>query len=56
LTGAAGAWTAFAAVNRVEKMKKYLIVVEKTNTGYSAFSPDLDGWVATGATRKSARF
>jgi predicted RNase H-like HicB family nuclease len=33
-------------------MKKYLIVVEKTATGYSAYSPDLDGCVATGATRE----
>ena len=33
-------------------MKKYLIVVEKTRTGFSAYSPDLDGCVATGATRK----
>ena len=32
-------------------MKKYLIVVEKTRTGFSAYSPDLDG-VATGSTRK----
>ena len=24
-------------------MKKYLVVVEKTDTGYSAYSPDLDG-------------
>jgi predicted RNase H-like HicB family nuclease len=32
-------------------MKKYLIVVEKTGTGYSAYSPDLDGCVATGKTR-----
>jgi predicted RNase H-like HicB family nuclease len=31
-------------------MKKYLIVVEKTGTGYSAYSPDLDGCVATGRT------
>ena len=31
---------------------KYLIVVEKTDTGYSAYSPDLDGCVATGATRE----
>ena len=30
---------------------KYLIVIEKTKTGYSAYSPDLDGCVATGATR-----
>jgi predicted RNase H-like HicB family nuclease len=32
-------------------MKKYLIVAEKTDTGYSAYSPDLDGCVATGNTR-----
>ena len=30
---------------------KYLIVVEKTGTGYSAYSPDIDGCAATGATR-----
>ncbi len=35
-----------------EEMKKYLIVVEKTGTGYSAYSPDLDGCVATGRTRE----
>ena len=35
----------------VEEMKKYLIVVEQTETGYSAYSPDLDGCVATGSTR-----
>ncbi len=33
-------------------MTKYLIVVEPTQTGYSAFSPDLDGCVATGRTRE----
>ena len=32
-------------------MKKYLIVIEETSTGFSAFSPDLPGCVATGATR-----
>lgn len=30
----------------------YLIVVEQTNTGYSAYSPDLPGCVATGKTRE----
>jgi predicted RNase H-like HicB family nuclease len=30
---------------------KLLIVVEKTPTGYSAYSPDLDGCVAAGSTR-----
>jgi predicted RNase H-like HicB family nuclease len=34
-----------------QEMKKYLIVIEKTGTGYSAYSPDLDGCVATGKTR-----
>jgi predicted RNase H-like HicB family nuclease len=33
-------------------MKKYLIVVEKTRWGYSAYSPELDGCVATGRTRE----
>ncbi len=32
-------------------MKKYLIVIEETGTGYSAYSPDLDGCAATGGTR-----
>ena len=30
---------------------RYLIVLEKTKTGYSAFSPDLPGCVASGRTR-----
>jgi predicted RNase H-like HicB family nuclease len=33
-------------------MRKYLIVIEETGTGYSAYSPDLDGCVATGKTRE----
>ncbi len=32
---------------------RYLIVIEKTRTGYSAYSPDLDGCVATARTRPS---
>ena len=31
---------------------QYLIVIEKTNTGYSVYSPDLPGCVSTGATRE----
>ena len=31
---------------------QYQIVIEKTGTGYSAHSPDLDGCVATGATKQ----
>lgn len=30
---------------------RYLIVIEATGTGYSAYSPDVDGCVATGRTR-----
>ena len=29
---------------------KYLIIIEKSETGYSAYSPDLPGCVSTGAT------
>jgi predicted RNase H-like HicB family nuclease len=31
-------------------MRRYLIVVEQTDTGYSAYSPDVPGCVATGRT------
>jgi len=31
---------------------KYLVVVEPTNTGFSAYSPDLPGCVSTGVTRE----
>ncbi len=31
---------------------RYLFVIEKTSTGYSAYCPDLPGCVATGATRE----
>ena len=33
-------------------MIKYLVIYEKTETGYSAYIPDLPGCVATGATKK----
>ena len=29
---------------------RYLTIIEKTETGYSAYSPDLPGCVSTGAT------
>lgn len=32
---------------------KFLIVIEKTKRGFSAYSPDLPGCVATGATRRT---
>lgn len=31
-------------------MKRYLILIESTDTGYSAYSPDLPGCVAIGRT------
>ncbi len=33
-------------------MMKILIVVEQTATGFSAYSPDVEGCVATGTTRE----
>jgi predicted RNase H-like HicB family nuclease len=33
-------------------MFKYLVIYEKTGTGYSAYIPDLPGCVATGKTKK----
>ncbi|MFH0816832.1 MAG: type II toxin-antitoxin system HicB family antitoxin [Methanobacteriota archaeon] len=35
-------------------MYKFLIVIEKSETGYSAYSPDLPGCVATGRTEREA--
>ena len=35
-------------------MKRYVIVVEKAGDNYSAYSPDVPGCVATGATRDEA--
>ena len=31
---------------------KYLIVIEETDTGFSAYSPDIDGCMATGSTKQ----
>jgi predicted RNase H-like HicB family nuclease len=31
---------------------KYLVVIEQTETGYSAYCPDLIGCVSTGSTRQ----
>ncbi len=33
---------------------KYLIVIEQTNTGYSAYAPDLPGCIATGESPEKA--
>jgi predicted RNase H-like HicB family nuclease len=34
------------------KMSRYLVIIEQTSTGLSAYSPDLPGCVVTGATRE----
>ena len=36
------------------RVHRFLIVIEKANGNYSAYSPDLPGCVATGRTRKAA--
>lgn len=35
-------------------MHRFLIVIEKANGNYSAYSPDVAGCVATGETREEA--
>ena len=35
-------------------MHRFLIVIEKAESNYSAYSPDLPGCVATGASREDA--
>jgi len=35
-------------------MYRFLIIIEKANKNYSAYSPDLPGCVATGKTREEA--
>jgi len=33
-------------------MHRFLVVIEETDTGFSAYSPDLPGCIATGKTRE----
>ncbi len=33
-------------------MRRFLVVIEKAEANYSAYSPDLPGCVATGSTRE----
>ncbi|MBE0504881.1 MAG: type II toxin-antitoxin system HicB family antitoxin [Desulfuromonadales bacterium] len=33
-------------------MRRFLVIIEPTDTGFSAYSPDIPGCVATGATRE----
>jgi len=41
-------------VRDIIKMHKYLVIFEKANNNYSAYSPDIPGCIATGKTRKEA--
>lgn len=34
---------------------KYLIIIERTNTGFSAYSPDVPGCIATGETEAETK-
>ena len=34
-------------------MSRYLVIIEESATGYSAFLPDLPGCIATGPTREA---
>ena len=36
-------------------MSRYLIIIEESATGYSAYSPDVPGCVATGRTREEVQ-
>ena len=36
-------------------MSKYLVLFEKSNTGYGAYAPDLQGCVATGRSLDETR-
>jgi len=33
-------------------MNEYLIIIEKTRTGFSAYSPDIDGSISVGDTKE----
>lgn len=35
-------------------MHRFLVIIEKANWNYSAYSPDLPGCIATGETREEA--
>jgi predicted RNase H-like HicB family nuclease len=42
----------YSKTSGYKTMRKYLIVTEKTDTGYSAFSPDIPGCGSVGDTRE----
>lgn len=50
----AGGTEVVPAERRTEEMQRFLMVVEEAGENWSAYSPDLAGCVATGATREEA--
>ena len=36
-------------------LRRYPVIIEQTDTGYSAYSPDVDGCVAVGDTLEETR-
>jgi predicted RNase H-like HicB family nuclease len=36
-------------------MKRYSVIIERTSTGYSAYSPDVDGCAAAGDSEEETR-
>ena len=36
-------------------MKRYPVIIERTGTGYSAYSPDVPGCAAVGSTEEETR-
>ena len=41
----------YIKTSRAKIMKNYLIVVEKTETGFQAYSDDIPGCIATGSSK-----
>ncbi|HEV2646631.1 MAG TPA: type II toxin-antitoxin system HicB family antitoxin [Acidobacteriaceae bacterium] len=42
-------------MNKVSEPSEYVVVYEKTVTGYSAYVPDLPGCISTGATLQETK-
>lgn len=47
-------WCPVAMQGKTIAIHRYLVVIEKAGENYSAYSPDLPGCVASGATREEA--
>jgi predicted RNase H-like HicB family nuclease len=42
-------------MTEIAKVREYLVIYEKTATGYSAYVPDLPGCISTGPTIETTR-